>query len=229
MVTWDRVSREQLALEGLEAGRGERSRLPERCRGAAGWLLGVTVLLLVVGTLATGTGPHAGDSSDVHWMPFNWTVVTVLHGSLAVAALALTGYLLRALPKDGRGRARQKELSFVAVVLAQSALGVVQSLSGLPAPAVGLHLLGSALVWTGAVQVFLATRFEAQQSAAELPGPKRGFGRGCGFTAPPEARHGPACNCAPRPGTHWTPGTGTPPGSSRRPNSAASWVCTRPE
>ncbi|MFJ5680996.1 heme A synthase [Streptomyces sp. NPDC093097] len=169
VVTWDRVRRESLALEGPGAGQGERPRLPERCRGAAGWLLGATALLLVAGTLATGAGPHAGDSSDVHRMPFNWTVVTVIHGALAVAALVLAGYLLRALPKDGQGRARQKALSFVAVVLAQGAVGVVQSLSGLPALAVGLHLLGSALVWTGAVQVFLATRFEAQPSAVGLP------------------------------------------------------------
>lgn len=44
------------------------------------------------------------------------------------------------------------------MLLAQGAVGLVQSLTSLPALAVGLHLFGSALVWTGALQVCLATQ-----------------------------------------------------------------------
>ncbi|SER61057.1 cytochrome c oxidase assembly protein subunit 15 [Streptomyces sp. yr375] len=129
--------------------------LPPACRTVSVSLLAVNALLLVVGTLATGSGPHAGDSSDVPRMPLNWTLVTTVHGLLAAAVMAGAGFLLYALPRDGFAAARRKTVFFLAAVLAQGAVGLVQSLTGLPALAVVLHLLGSALVWTGALQVYL--------------------------------------------------------------------------
>lgn len=129
--------------------------LPPSCRTASVALLAVNALLVVVGTLATGSGPHAGDSSDVPRMPLDWTVVTIVHGLLAAAVLGVAGYLLYALPRDGFAEARRKTVFFLAAVLAQGAVGLVQSLTGLPSLAVVLHLLGSALVWAGALQVYL--------------------------------------------------------------------------
>jgi heme a synthase len=41
------------------------------------------------------------------------------------------------------------------IVLAQGVIGVVQALNGLPDALVALHLLGAALVWTGALRVLL--------------------------------------------------------------------------
>lgn len=142
--------------------------LPPSCRTASVALLAVNALLVVVGTLATGSGPHAGDSSDVPRMPLDWTVVTIVHGLLAAAVLGVTGYLLYALPRDGFAEARRKTVFFLAAVLAQGAVGLVQSLTGLPALAVTLHLLGSALVWAGALQVYLTVTVAS--SSQPVPG-----------------------------------------------------------
>lgn len=140
--------------------------LPPSCRTAAVVLLAVNALLMVVGTLATGSGPHAGDSSDVPRMPLNWTLVTTVHGLLAAAVLGVAGYLLYTLPRDGFAVARRKTVVFLAAVLAQGAVGLVQSLTGLPALAVTLHLLGSSLVWAGAVQVYLTVTTAASRQPA---------------------------------------------------------------
>lgn len=145
----------------------ERGELPSGCRSAAVALVAVSALLLVVGTMATGSGPHAGDSSDVPRMPLDWTAVTVVHGLLAAAVLGIAGYLWFALPRTGSGQARRKTVYFLAVVAAQGGVGVVQSLTGLPSVAVVLHLLGSALVWAGALQVYLTIAGSTSRQPAE--------------------------------------------------------------
>lgn len=155
------------ARAGRDAGGGgDRTGAPvplvagsvARIRSLSAVLVAVTALLVVVGTLATGSGPHAGDSSDVARMPFGWTAVTVVHGALAEAVLVLAGALLSALPGDGYGAAHRKTVIFLAVLLGQGLVGLVQSVTALPSLLVMLHLLGSALVWTGVLQVHFTVR-----------------------------------------------------------------------
>ncbi|MEU1626734.1 COX15/CtaA family protein [Streptomyces sp. NPDC020096] len=151
VITWDRARRPQFPAE-------ETAQLPRRCRTAAAWLLPVTALLVVLGTVVTGTGPHAGDSSDVARMPFDWVLVTAIHGALAAATLVLTALMLAALPKGHPGPTRRRTALLLAAIVSQGLVGLLQSLTGLPSLAVVLHLLGAALVWAGAVQVFLSAR-----------------------------------------------------------------------
>lgn len=120
--------------------------------------MATTALLVVAGTVTTGSGPHAGDSSEVRRMPFDWATVTVAHGVLAAAVLVLAVRLLAVLPREGYRAARRTTALFVAVLVAQGAVGVFQSRTGLPELAVILHLLGSALVWVGVLRVHLTLR-----------------------------------------------------------------------
>ncbi|MEU9798564.1 COX15/CtaA family protein [Streptomyces sp. NPDC051000] len=151
----------------LDLSPGRRSA--GRHRSLSWTLVATTALLVVVGTVTTGSGPHAGDSSDVRRMPFDWATVTVAHGVLAAAVLLLAGRLLVVLPREGYGAARRTTALFVAVLVAQGAVGLFQSLTGLPALAVTLHLLGSALVWVGVLRVHLTVRAADE----ERPGPHR--------------------------------------------------------
>lgn len=141
-----------------------------RIRSLSAALVAVTALLVFVGTLATGSGPHAGDSSDVARMPFNWTAVTVVHGLLAATVLVLAAALLSALPKDGFGAARRKAVAFLAVLLGQGLVGLVQSVTALPALLVMLHLLGSALVWIGVLQVHFTVKRACSGHSGPLSG-----------------------------------------------------------
>ncbi|WP_082485328.1 COX15/CtaA family protein [Rathayibacter sp. Leaf296] len=139
-------------------------------------LVAVTLLVILVGTLVTGTGPHAGDSAEVPRMRFHWESVTVVHGVLGTASLVL-GIVLFALLRRVAGAelARRRVVTYIAVVVLQALVGVAQSLLALPEALVAVHLLGSALVWVGTVRVLLdvnprlfAVRAQRRRAAEEL-------------------------------------------------------------
>jgi heme a synthase len=126
--------------------------------GGTAWLLtAAAAVLVVLGTLVTGSGPHSGDSADVPRMelPGGWTAVTAVHGGAAVLTIVLAAGLLTML--RGATLARRRVIVLLAVLAAQGLIGVFQALTGLPAVAVVLHLLGAALVWIGVLRVLLDT------------------------------------------------------------------------
>lgn len=157
VLTWHKV---RVAELGMPAQVGPTSRV------LAVAVLISSGLVLVVGTLVTGTGPHAGDDNPVHRIPIDWTAITWFHGLLAVIVLALAVALLISLRKTDT-TARLRTLVFLGVLALQGGIGIVQSLTNLPALLVGLHLFGAALLWIGALRVFLDTPLE-KDDAAEL-------------------------------------------------------------
>ncbi|MEO7121920.1 MAG: COX15/CtaA family protein [Lacisediminihabitans sp.] len=119
-------------------------------------IVAVSLVLILVGTLVTGSGPHSGDSAEVKRMPLDWTAVTIIHGLLGTAVLVLAIVLWMALRKDsGAALARSRVVLFIAVVVIQAAIGVTQALDGLPDLLVAIHLLGAAIVWVGVLRVLL--------------------------------------------------------------------------
>lgn len=128
-------------------------------------------LLIAVGTVVTGAGPHAGDSSKVDRMPLDWETVAKLHAVLAWIVVTLTfalWFILKAVdaPKAPLDRTRDLFL----VLLSQGVIGYVQYFTDLPEILVGLHMLGSALVWIAVLRVPLALR-ERSATPVDLPGP----------------------------------------------------------
>ncbi|MEU6350553.1 COX15/CtaA family protein [Streptomyces sp. NPDC047072] len=131
------------------------------------FLVAAAVLLILVGTVVTGAGPHAGDSSEVERMPLDWETVSKVHAVLAWIVVSLTfalWFILKAVdaPKGPLDRTRDLFL----VLLSQGVIGYVQYFTDLPEFLVGLHMLGSALVWIGVLRVLLALR---ERPDAELP------------------------------------------------------------
>lgn len=138
-----------------------RSEHPPRAgaplRRLAWSLVTATLALILIGTLVSGSGPHSGDSAAVPRMGFNWTLVASVHGVLGAAVLVLGLAHLVLVRRAGLALAARRTLMFVVVVLLQAALGLYQALDGLPELAVALHVLGSALVWIGALRLLLDT------------------------------------------------------------------------
>ena len=165
-LTWHRAHR----------GQSAAVRFPPRV-GVMSWVLVVvTAALIVVGTTVTGSGPHSGDSADVPRMAFVWEHVALVHGVLGAATLALgIVVLVLCLRVPGAQLAVRRSATFVAIVVLQAALGLAQSLLGLPEWMVVLHLLGSALVWVGALRVLLDTHptLFAPKGAAARVAPER--------------------------------------------------------
>ncbi|MGW3136069.1 COX15/CtaA family protein [Streptomyces sp. NPDC001139] len=135
------------------------------------FLVLAAVLLIAVGTVVTGAGPHAGDSREVERMPLDWETVSKLHAVLAWIVVTLTfalWFVLKAVDAPTAPLARTRELFLI--LLGQGVIGYVQYFTKLPEALVGLHMFGSCLVWIGALRVLLALR-ERPEVVADLPGP----------------------------------------------------------
>ncbi|MDG9727976.1 COX15/CtaA family protein [Streptomyces sp. DH41] len=133
-------------------------------------MIGVSVLLIAVGTVVTGAGPHAGDSSDVPRMPLDWETVSKVHAVLAWVVVTLTfalWFVLKAVDAPKGPLARTRDLFLV--LLAQGAIGYVQYFTDLPEVLVGLHMFGSCVMWIAALRVLLALRERPEETVPEVP------------------------------------------------------------
>ena len=91
--------------------------------------LHLTFLVIVLGTLVTGSGPHAGDEKAQRF-GFDIRSVSVLHADAVIALLGITLALYvaaRANPLHHR-----RILVFTAIALAQGAIGYIQYFTGIP-------------------------------------------------------------------------------------------------
>jgi heme a synthase len=109
-------------------------------------MVGMAVLVMVFGTIVTGTGPHGGDP-DVERLDFAITEVVRAH---SVLAWLLTALLLVVMARTRRG------WPVLLAVGAQMTIGYVQYANGVPELLVGLHVLGATLVWIAVLHLHLS-------------------------------------------------------------------------
>lgn len=113
-------------------------------------------LVLVTGTLVTGSGPHGGDEAADR-LPFAVGSVVPFHSGAAWALLAVAMVLLyRADRGDVAPEALGRGRLLIGAIAAQGGLGYLQYFTGVPEGLVGLHVLGSALVWVAVIRMHLA-------------------------------------------------------------------------
>jgi cytochrome c oxidase assembly protein subunit 15 len=110
-------------------------------------------IVLAIGTLVTGTGPHAGDL-DAPRLNFAITTITRFH-SAAVWLLMITTIIFY-LSSDLRFETKRWLQIFFFLALLQGAFGYLQYFLGVPEGLVVAHLLGSVLVWIAAWRIRLS-------------------------------------------------------------------------
>jgi cytochrome c oxidase assembly protein subunit 15 len=155
-------------------------------------LKGLTALLvvssasvLVLGTLVTGTGPHAGDRK-VDRLPFDPLTVTRLHTD---AVWVLVGLVLAALLLTWSTPLRRWGGLLAALVAAQGALGYWQYFHGVPPLAVAFHVAGATALFTTAVWLQLtAWRAPLDVPPARTGSPLPATAPGTGSVPSPRAR-----------------------------------------
>lgn len=134
------------------------------------WLLTAAAgALIAVGTVVTGAGRHAGDSSDVKRIPLDWTMIAQLHADLAWLVVALSvalWFVLKAVDAPIGPRRRARDLFLI--LMFQGVLGYIQYFTKTPEVLVGLHMFGACLVWIGVVRVLLSLR-ERPTADTEIP------------------------------------------------------------
>ena len=112
-----------------------------------------TFVVLILGTIVTGSGPHAGDATAPRF-PFDLRTVAWLHADVVIALLGITFGLFVV---HGTSDATKKRLKiFLAIALAQGLIGYVQWFTDLPEILVGFHLAGSTLVWIASWRIWLS-------------------------------------------------------------------------
>lgn len=114
----------------------------------------VGFVVLVLGTLVTGTGPHSGDASDVTRLAFHPVVISRIHAASVWIFCGLLVALLIALHRVGTRAARRAAWACLALTVAQGLIGYIQYFTGLPELLVFAHLAGAALfaaaiTWVG--------------------------------------------------------------------------------
>ena len=120
-------------------------------------LIWLTVLVLVAGTIVTGSGPHAGDENAKRF-GFNPRIVSWLHADLVIALVVLT-LVLWLITRVSQNKVIHKYLSvFLIICLVQGLIGYVQYFTGLPELIVAAHLLGATLVWASAWSLIKASQ-----------------------------------------------------------------------
>jgi cytochrome c oxidase assembly protein subunit 15 len=109
--------------------------------------------VIVLGTLVTGSGPHAGDEKARRF-GFDIQTVAWIHADVVIFLLGTTFAFFVA---TGTSVATKRRLKiFTVIALAQGAIGYIQYFTGIPEVLVAAHLLGATLVWIAAWRVWLS-------------------------------------------------------------------------
>ncbi len=126
----------------------------------------VSALLLVAGTVVTGTGPHSGDLHATRRLPFDPADVTQLHADLVFLLVGLAvGVALALRAAGGPPGASRRAHTLLWLLLAQGVVGYVQYFTGVPGGLVAVHVLGACLTWVAALRLALALRPPAAPGA----------------------------------------------------------------
>jgi cytochrome c oxidase assembly protein subunit 15 len=126
-------------------------------RTLAAALVVVAAAVITLGTVVTGSGPHAGDE-NARRTGFDPAAVTQLHADAVFVLVGLAVAAWFALRAAGAGEQAVRAAWLIAILLAQGLIGYAQYATGLPALLVGVHLAGAAAVWLATLSVWYSTR-----------------------------------------------------------------------
>lgn len=126
-------------------------------RTLAWTLAALTAVVVMLGVLTTGAGPHSGDAEVGYRFAIDPALLTRWHAAAVWVFLAvLVAYLVAV--RGAPGPVRRAALILLAITLAQGAIGYVQYFTDLPELLVGLHMIGAAVLIAGTTRVVLTTR-----------------------------------------------------------------------
>lgn len=124
---------------------------------AAAWVV------LYVGTVVTGSGPHAGDLESRR-NGLDPVQISQLHADAVFLFVGLTIGLLFAVLATGTAPvARKAVVVLLGIEVAQGGIGFVQYFTDLPIVLVGFHMLGAALISASVTWVLLNVRNPPQR------------------------------------------------------------------
>ncbi|WP_035932355.1 COX15/CtaA family protein [Knoellia aerolata] len=146
-------------------GEGEpRLLVPEVVRRVAWVTCGVGAVVLTLGTVVTGSGPHSGDADAPARFGFDPRTISWLHADAVMlfVGLVVAVWLATRLSSAPTSVATAWR-DVLLVTLGQGAIGYVQYLTDLPEVLVLAHMLGAALLVVALTRGVLALRSITQE------------------------------------------------------------------
>ena len=125
-------------------------------------LAALTFVVLLLGTVVTGSGPHSGDAEAPARFGFDPRAMSWLHSDSVLLWFGVLLAILVALRLTAAPQAAQRAALWVlGVGILQGVIGYVQYLTGLPVVAVMLHMLGASLLVVVVTRLLLTLRERA--------------------------------------------------------------------
>lgn len=114
-----------------------------------GWaLVAAAAVVVFLGVMVTGTGPHSGDSGVDARFSFDFRTIAWLHADAVFLFVGLLiGFLIALHVQRSAPLALRRAWVLVGVTAVQAIVGYVQFFTGLPELLVISHVLGAVLVW----------------------------------------------------------------------------------
>ncbi len=114
-------------------------------------------IVLVIGTIVTGSGPHSGsDEAEVaERLPFLVRDVTRIHSITAIALLLGVAFVGFEAHRRNLTNVRRSALTVLGLVVAQGVVGYWQYFAGVPVLLVAVHITLASITWIHIVRLDL--------------------------------------------------------------------------
>lgn len=149
----------------LDELRGPVREATGRLRRMAWLVFGTAWVVLYLGTVVTGSGPHSGDLESRR-TGLDPQVMSHVHAAAVYALVAFTFGLVLVAQRQGATLVRNAAGGLLVLELVQGLLGFVQYFTDLPELLVALHMLGAALIAAAITWTVLSTL--ARRSTEQL-------------------------------------------------------------
>jgi cytochrome c oxidase assembly protein subunit 15 len=111
-------------------------------------LIAVTGLVIILGVITTGSGPHSGDAESELRFPFDPRTVSWLHADVVLLFIGmLIGYLILLRVLKAPQRSWRQAVLLAGITVAQAVVGYTQYFAGLPVLLVSVHVTLACLLW----------------------------------------------------------------------------------
>lgn len=153
-----------MVLIAIAVALHERVRPPDRhppagagVRQATTALAIVAAVVLVLGTITTGAGPHGGDLSAPRFA-LDIRLVAIAHADAVWMLLGLTVALVAVTWRTGPPRLRTALRALLVLEVAQGSVGYLQYVLGVPGELVLVHIVGASVLWTAVAASWIRAR-----------------------------------------------------------------------
>jgi cytochrome c oxidase assembly protein subunit 15 len=133
-------------------------------------LVGLCIVVMLTGTLVTGSGPHSGHNEaepgasraeqlaaakDVRRLPIAVHDAARIHGTMMIIFLATTIWVLVQIRRhQAHGKLAAGATWLLTALILQGGVGYLQYFTDVPPGLVALHVLGASLVWVAVLFTF---------------------------------------------------------------------------